>query len=149
HGYEGQGPDHSSARKERLLQLSAGDNMIVAEPSTPANHFHLLRRQAYQRPRRPLVVCTPKQLLRLRAATSTVEGFPSGRLQPLLGDTPAAPQTENRMLTWSCRAYYALHAERNKRENEPTAQVRLEQSWPHHAWALDVELRRSSGAELV
>jgi len=70
HGYEGQGPDHSSARIERYLQLFAEDNMTVAYPSTPASHFHLLRRQAYARPRRPLIVFAPKSMLRLKAASS-------------------------------------------------------------------------------
>jgi 2-oxoglutarate decarboxylase len=70
HGFEGQGPDHSSARIERFLQLAAEDNMIIARPSTPASYFHLLRRQAYARPRKPLVVFTPKAMLRLRGATS-------------------------------------------------------------------------------
>ena len=149
HGYEGQGPDHSSARKERFLQLSAEDNMIVAEPSTPANHFHLLRRQAYQRPRRPLVVFTPKQLLRLRAATSTVEDFTSGEFQPVIGDPTADPAKVNRVLLCSGRVYYDLLAERDKREDEATALVRLEQFYPLDAEALDAELRRFSGAELV
>ncbi len=86
HGYEGQGPDHSSARIERYLQMCAQDNMIVARPSTPASYFHLLRRQAYQRPRRPLVVFTPKAMLRLRGATSPVEDFLEGRFEPVLAD---------------------------------------------------------------
>ncbi len=73
HGYEGQGPDHSSARIERYLQMCAQDNMTVARPSTPASYFHLLRRQAYARPRRPFIVFTPKAMLRLRGATSPVE----------------------------------------------------------------------------
>src|SRR5699024_5389885 len=75
HGYEGQGPDHSSARIERYLQLCAEHNMTVAEPSTPASYFHLLRRQAHARPRRPLIVFTPKSMLRMKAATSAVEDF--------------------------------------------------------------------------
>src|SRR5699024_7661001 len=124
HGYEGQGPDHSSARKERFLQLAAEDNIIVAEPSTPANYFHLLRRQAYQRPRRPLVVFTPKQLLRLRAATSSVEDFTSGAFQPVLGDTSVDPAAVNKVLLCSGRVYYDLLAERSKREDTTTALVR-------------------------
>ena len=86
HGYEGQGPDHSSARIERYLQLCAEDNMTVAYPSTPASYFHLLRRQAYARPRRPLIVFTPKSMLRLKAAASSVEDFTQGGFRPVLPD---------------------------------------------------------------
>ena len=92
HGYEGQGPDHSSARIERYLQLCAEDNMTVAYPSTPASYFHLLRRQAYARPRRPLIVFTPKSMLRLKAAASSVEDFTQGGFRPVLPDpAPARP----------------------------------------------------------
>ena len=86
HGYEGQGPDHSSARIERFLAMCAEDNMTVAYPSTPASYFHLLRRQAYARPRRPLVVFTPKSMLRLKAAASSVEDFTTGTFRPVLPD---------------------------------------------------------------
>ena len=87
HGYEGQGPDHSSARIERFLQLCAEDNMTVAYPSTPASYFHLLRRQAYARPRRPLIVFTPKSMLRLKAAASAPEDFTTGTFRPVIPDT--------------------------------------------------------------
>ena len=149
HGYEGQGPDHSSARKERFLQLAAEDNIIVAEPSTPANYFHLLRRQAYQRPRRPLVVFTPKQLLRLRAATSTVEDFTSGTFQPVIGDSTVDPGNVDRVLLCSGRVYYDLVAERTKREDNRTAIVRLEQLYPLDHEAIRAELERYSNAEFV
>ena len=86
HGYEGQGPDHSSARIERYLQLCAENNMTVAYPSTAASYFHLLRRQAYARPRTPLVVFTPKSMLRSKAAASPVEAFTQGGFQPVLAD---------------------------------------------------------------
>ncbi|WP_345713094.1 multifunctional oxoglutarate decarboxylase/oxoglutarate dehydrogenase thiamine pyrophosphate-binding subunit/dihydrolipoyllysine-residue succinyltransferase subunit, partial [Kineococcus glutinatus] len=86
HGYEGQGPDHSSGRIERFLQMCAEDNMTVAMPSTPASYFHLLRRQAYARPRRPLVVFTPKSMLRLRAAASAVEDFTTGEFQRVIDE---------------------------------------------------------------
>src|SRR6185436_1275167 len=86
HGYEGQGPDHSSARIERFLQMCAENNMTVAQPSTPASYFHLLRRQAYAKPRRPLVVFTPKSMLRLKAAASGVDDFTSGTFRPLVVD---------------------------------------------------------------
>ncbi|MDD9206148.1 multifunctional oxoglutarate decarboxylase/oxoglutarate dehydrogenase thiamine pyrophosphate-binding subunit/dihydrolipoyllysine-residue succinyltransferase subunit, partial [Georgenia sp. 10Sc9-8] len=116
HGYEGQGPDHSSGRIERFLQLCAEENMVVAQPSTPASHFHLLRRQAYDRPRRPLVVFSPKQLLRLKAAASPLEEFTDGTFRPVLGDTTeevrqAARSGEvDRVLLCSGRVYYDLTA---------------------------------------
>src|SRR5882757_1061573 len=93
HGYEGQGPDHSSARIERFLQLCAENNMTVARPSTPASYFHLLRRQAYARPRRPLIVFTPKAMLRLRGASSEVADFTSGKFEPVLDDAKATDRS--------------------------------------------------------
>ena len=87
HGFEGQGPDHSSGRIERFLQMCAEDNMTVAYPSTPASYFHLLRWHAYHEPRRPLVVFTPKSMLRLKAAASPVEDFTSGTFRPVIPET--------------------------------------------------------------
>ncbi|MFV0427447.1 MAG: multifunctional oxoglutarate decarboxylase/oxoglutarate dehydrogenase thiamine pyrophosphate-binding subunit/dihydrolipoyllysine-residue succinyltransferase subunit [Beutenbergiaceae bacterium] len=136
HGFEGQGPDHSSARIERFLQLCAEENMIVAQPSTPANHFHLLRRQAYQRPRRPLVVFTPKQLLRLKAAVSSVEDFTSGEFQPVIADTTVDPAHVDRVLMCTGRVYYDLAAERAKRADNNTAIIRVEQLYPLDRQAL-------------
>jgi 2-oxoglutarate dehydrogenase E1 component len=92
HGYEGQGPEHSSARLERYLQLSAEDNMAVAYPSTPAQYFHILRRQAIRRPLRPLVLMQPKSLLRLREATSKIEDLSNGSFRPVIDD----PMVKNR-----------------------------------------------------
>lgn len=152
HGYEGQGPDHSSARIERFLQLCAEDNMVVAQPSTPASHFHLLRRQAYQRPRKPLVVFTPKQLLRLKAAASSVEDFTSGTFQPVIGDAMPAEQAAGvtRVLMCTGRVYYDLLAERTKRGDEQTAIVRLEELYPFPGAELVSELSRyGDDAELV
>ena len=115
HGYEGQGPDHSSARIERFLQLCAEDNMTVAYPSTPASYFHLLRRQAYARPRRPLIVFTPKSMLRLKAAASSVEDFTPGGFRPVLPD-PARldPAGVTRVLLASGKVVYDLEAERDQ-----------------------------------
>jgi len=130
HGYEGQGPDHSSARVERFLQLCAEDNMIAAMPSTPASYFHLLRRQAYDRPRRPLIVFTPKSMLRLRAAQSDVEDFTTGTFQPAVGDDTVDPASVERVILCAGKVYYDLAAERDKSGDEATAIVRLEQLYP-------------------
>ena len=151
HGYEHQGPDHSSARIERFLQLSAEDNMTVAQPSTPANYFHLLRRQAYDRPRKPLIVFTPKQLLRLRAATSSVEDFTTGGFQTSIPDT-IDPAGVDRVLMCSGRVYYDLLAARTKGEHgadNRTAIVRIEQLYPLDADGLRAALAPYQGAELV
>ena len=154
HGQEGQGPDHSSARIERYLQMCAQDNMLVAQPSTPASYFHLLREHTYTRPRRPLIVFTPKQLLRLKAACSPVEDFTSGTFQPVIGETDdavlasARKQGVDRVLLCSGRVYYDLLAHRTKTEDTSTAIVRLEQLYPLKG-AIAEALAPFSGAELV
>ncbi|MDO5750152.1 MAG: multifunctional oxoglutarate decarboxylase/oxoglutarate dehydrogenase thiamine pyrophosphate-binding subunit/dihydrolipoyllysine-residue succinyltransferase subunit [Rothia sp. (in: high G+C Gram-positive bacteria)] len=131
HGYEGQGPDHSSARMERYLQLCAENNMTVAVPSTPANHFHLLRRHSQQRPFKPLVVISPKQLLRLKAAASSVEDFTQGGFQKVIGDRSGVnPANVQRVVFVSGRLYYDLEAERAKRGDSTTAIVSVEQLYP-------------------
>ncbi len=130
HGYEGQGPDHSSARIERFLQMCAENNMRVVNPSTGANHFHLLREQAYARPRRPLVVFTPKQLLRLKAAANSVEDFTQGRFQPVIPDASVAASDVKRVVLVSGRLYYDLVATRDKSGDTSTAIVRVEQLYP-------------------
>jgi len=110
HGYEGQGPEHSSARLERYLQLSAEDNMCVANPSTPAQYFHILRRQAARRPRRPLVLMQPKSLLRLVAAASKLEDLANGTFKPVLDDPVASQQRDvvQRLVFCSGHLYYEL-----------------------------------------
>ena len=155
HGQEGQGPDHSSARIERYLQMCAQDNMLVAQPSTPASYFHLLREHTYRRPRRPLIVFTPKQLLRLKAACSPVEAFTSGTFQPVIGETDdavlaaAREQGVDRVLLCSGRVYYDLLAHRTKTGDTSTAIVRLEQLYPLESSAIAEALAPFSGAELV
>ena len=155
HGQEGQGPDHSSARIERYLQMCAQDNMLVAQPSTPASYFHLLREHTYTRPRRPLIVFTPKQLLRLKAACSPVEAFTSGTFQPVIGETDdavlaaARKQGVDRVLLCSGRVYYDLLAQRTKTGDTSTAIVRLEQLYPLESSAIAEALAPFSGAELV
>jgi 2-oxoglutarate dehydrogenase E1 component len=131
HGYEGQGPDHSSARIERFLQLCAENNMTVAQPSTPASHFHLLRRQAFTRPRRPLVVFTPKSMLRLKAASSSVSEFTNGTFQPVIDDTQGLDKASvKRVILCSGKIYWDLMAELEKRGDKSIAVVRIEQLYP-------------------
>ena len=150
HGYEGQGPDHSSARIERFLQMCAEDNMTVAYPSTPASYFHLLRRQAYARPRRPLIVFTPKSMLRLKAAASMPEDFTTGTFRPVLPDREGATSgTVDRVLLAAGKAVHELEAERTKRGDTRTAILRLEQYYPLPAQELATELEKYPEAELV
>ncbi len=150
HGYEGQGPDHSSARIERYLQMCAQDNMIVARPSTPASYFHLLRRQAYQRPRRPLIVFTPKAMLRLRGATSPVEDFLEGRFEPVLDDDRGLDRgAVTRVLLHAGKIHWDLRAELDKNPNPEIALVRLEQYYPAPIDELNSVLESYPNAELV
>jgi 2-oxoglutarate decarboxylase len=151
HGYEGQGPDHSSARIERYLQLCAEDNMTVAYPSTPASHFHLLRRQAFARPRRPLVVFTPKSMLRLKAASSMPQDFTTGTFRPVLPDSRVLPDGNavTRVLLCSGKVVWELEAERDKRGDDRTAILRVEQLAPIPAQELAHELRDYPNAEVV
>jgi len=150
HGYEGQGPDHSSARIERFLQMCAEDNMTVAYPSTPASYFHLLRRQAYARPRRPLIVFTPKSMLRLKAASSGPEDFTTGTFRPVLPD-PANLDGNGvtRVLLASGKVVYDLEAAREKAGDQATAIVRVEQLAPLPAHDIAHELNKYPDAEVV
>ena len=150
HGYEGQGPDHSSARIERYLQLCAENNMTVARPSTPASYFHLLRRQAYARPRRPLIVFTPKSMLRLRGATSEVSEFTTGKFEPVLDDVAATDKAAiKRVVLHAGKIHYDLLAEVEKRQQKDVALVRLEQYYPLPKAQLDEVLAQYPNAELV
>ena len=150
HGYEGQGPDHSSGRIERFLQLCAEDNMIVAQPSTPANYFHLLRRQAYARPRKPLVVFTPKSMLRLRGATSPVEDFTSGYFREVIDDARITDRAAvRRVVLHSGKLHYELKQQLEKSGDETIALVRLEQYYPLPAHELQTVLAQYPNAELV
>ena len=150
HGYEGQGPDHSSARIERYLQLCAENNMTVARPSTPASYFHLLRRQAYARPRRPLIVFTPKAMLRLRGATSAVSEFTSGRFEPVIDDPTITDRSAvRRVVIVAGKLYYDLVAEVEKRQLKDVALVRLEQYYPLPRAQLDTVIGQYPDAELM
>lgn len=129
HGFEGQGPEHSSARLERFLQLCAEDNIQVAYPTTPGQIFHLLRRQVVRSYRKPLVVMSPKGLLRHPDVTSTLSELASGSFQRVLAD-PNPPKQVQRILLCSGRVYYDLAAFRAEREQQDALIVRIEQLYP-------------------
>ena len=148
HGYEGQGPDHSSARIERFLQLCAENNMTVARPSTPASYFHLLRRQAYSRPRKPLIVFTPKAMLRLRGAASDVSDFTSGTFDTVIDDVRGLDKSAvARVILTSGKVYYDVKAELDKNPNDRVAVVRVEQYYPFPGDALKSVLSQYPNAE--
>ncbi len=135
HSHEGQGPDHTSGRIERYLQLCAEDNMRVAVPTTPANYFHVLRRQGLSSKKKPLVVFTPKSLLRHRLAVSGVDEFTTGRFEPVLADrgidgTPLDPAGVTRVLLCAGKVFYDLVQARAERRITDTAIVRMEQLYP-------------------
>ena len=130
HGYEGQGPDHSSARVERFLQMCAQDNMTVAMPSTPASYFHLLRWQVLSHLTRPLVIFTPKSLLRAKQAVSSKEDFTSGTFQPILLDPRHEGPQITKVLLCSGKVYYDLAAYREEHGLHDTAILRFERLYP-------------------
>ncbi len=130
HGQEGQGPEHSSCRVERFLALAADDNMQIVSPSTPAQFFHLLRRQVQRPWRKPLVVLTPKSFLRHPLATSTLDELATGRFQRVIPDATTDPSGVRRILLCSGKVYYELRAEREKRQRHDTALARVEQFYP-------------------
>jgi 2-oxoglutarate dehydrogenase E1 component len=132
HGYEGQGPEHSSARLERYLQLSAEDNMTVAYPSTPAQYFHVLRRQAMRRPRKPLVLMQPKSLLRMPEAASKLEDLTNGSFRPVIDD-PIASQNRDavqRMVFCTGKIYYDLTSGGDRPPNVAIVRVEELAPWP-------------------
>ncbi len=150
HGYEGQGPDHSSARIERYLQLCAENNMTVARPSTPASYFHLLRRQAYARPRRPLIVFTPKAMLRLRGATSEIADFTQGRFEPVFDDNRLGDKSAvKRVIVTAGKIYYDIIAELEKRQEQAIAVVRMEQFYPLPISEMNAVLEQYPKADIV
>ncbi|WHZ23807.1 MAG: 2-oxoglutarate dehydrogenase E1 component [Nitrospira sp.] len=137
HGFEGQGPEHSSARLERFLELAVNDNLQIVNPTTPAQYFHALRRQALRRWRKPLVVMAPKSLLRHPQAVSPLEDLEQGRFRRILLDRSAAPDRVDRVLLCSGKIYYDLARRRDELKRTDVAIVRIEQLYPLH----DDELR--------
>ncbi|MFJ8439712.1 multifunctional oxoglutarate decarboxylase/oxoglutarate dehydrogenase thiamine pyrophosphate-binding subunit/dihydrolipoyllysine-residue succinyltransferase subunit [Kitasatospora griseola] len=150
HGMEGQGPDHSSARPERFLALCAQDNMTVAMPTLPSNYFHLLRWQAHNPHHKPLVVFTPKSMLRLKAAASSSSEFMSGSFRPVIGDSTVDPAQVRKVVITSGKFYYDLEAARTERGVTDTAIVRVERLYPLPIAELQEELARyGEGVQFV
>ncbi|MBC7131536.1 MAG: 2-oxoglutarate dehydrogenase E1 component [Roseovarius sp.] len=159
HGYEGQGPEHSSARLERFLTMCGADNWIVANCTTPANYFHILRRQLYRTFRKPLILMTPKSLLRHKMAVSKAEDFTTGSsFHRLLRDDAEGGQSGTklvadkkirRVVMCSGKVYYDLLEERDKRGIDDVYLLRVEQFYPFPAMSMVKELERFKGAEMV
>jgi 2-oxoglutarate dehydrogenase E1 component len=144
HGYEGQGPEHSSARIERFLQLAARDNIQICQPSTAAQYFHLLRRQAMRAWRKPLVVFTPKSMLRTPASSSALAELSAARFRPVIPDS--GDGTATRVLLCTGKIGHELEAERKRRKDESTAIVFLEQLYPFPEPELAAEMDRHANA---
>jgi 2-oxoglutarate dehydrogenase E1 component len=148
HGYEGAGPEHSSARLERFLELAAEDNIQVCYPTTPAQIFHLLRRQVVRGFRKPLIVMTPKSLLRRPEAVSSLDELASGRFQRLLPDT-VKPAGVKRLLLCSGKVYYDLVAEREKQQDPSIAILRVEQLYPFPRAEIEAQMKAMSSLEEI
>ena len=143
HGYEGQGPDHSSARIERFMTMTADDAFVVAQPSTPASYFHLLRRHSLGEEHRPLIVFTPKSMLKRKEAASRPEDFTSGSFRPFMADDQADVESVDTLLMCSGRVTWDLMVERAKRENPSRfAIARIEQLYPRPVEEIQAEIAR-------
>ncbi len=146
HGYEGQGPEHSSARIERFLQLCAENNMQVCQPTTPAQIFHLLRRQMIRMFRKPLVIMTPKSLLRNKEAVSSLKDLASGEFRTVLGDPSVEASRVRRVVICTGKVYYDLLAARRERRLNDVALLRIEQLYPFPHKAFAAELKKFASA---
>ncbi|TNW09573.1 2-oxoglutarate dehydrogenase E1 component, partial [Xylella fastidiosa] len=146
HGYEGQGPEHSSARLERFLQLCALENMLVCVPTTPAQAFHMIRRQMRMSTRKPLIVMTPKSLLRHKLAVSTLDELANGKFQHIIPDDAADPKHVKRIVMCAGKVYYDLFENQQKRSQNDVAIIRIEQLYPFPRALLASELKRFNKA---
>ena len=148
-GYEGQGPEHSNARPERYLQLAADYNIIVANVTEPSNFFHLLRRQLAWPSRKPLIVMSPKSLLRHPKVVSPTSEFTTGSFRELLPDTVVDAKKVKRVLLCSGKIYYDLSQYREENKRQDVAIVRIEQLYPFPDLQLDDELEKYPEADYV
>ncbi|MFZ2988504.1 2-oxoglutarate dehydrogenase E1 component, partial [Ideonella sp.] len=148
HGYEGQGPEHSSARLERFMQLSADNNMQVVQPTTASQIFHLLRRQMVRQFRKPLIIMTPKSLLRNKDATSPLSEFTKGEFRTVIGDTKADLDAAKvkRVIACSGKVYYDLVKRREEKKTADVAIIRVEQLYPFPHKAFAAEIKKYPGA---
>ncbi|MGV3641000.1 MAG: 2-oxoglutarate dehydrogenase E1 component [Adhaeribacter sp.] len=148
HGYEGQGPEHSNARPERFLQLSAEYNIVVANVTTPANIFHVLRRQLAWSFRKPLIIMSPKSMLRHPLCVSPLEDFTSGSFKEVIGDGYAVAKSVKKVLLCTGKLYYELLEEQQNNQRQDVAIVRVEQLHPFPHTQLDAELSKYPGAQV-
>jgi 2-oxoglutarate dehydrogenase E1 component len=149
HGYEGQGPEHSNARPERFLQLAAENNMIVANLTTAANIFHLLRRQVMWDFRKPCVVMSPKSLLRHEGVASPMKDFTAGTFKEVLDDPNAVAKDVKRVILCSGKIFFDLQEVQQKKKIKDAAIVRIEQLHPFPEKQLNAVLKKYKGAKLV
>jgi 2-oxoglutarate dehydrogenase E1 component len=151
HGYEGQGPEHSSARLERFLQSCANNNIRVCNITTPANFFHALRRQVHGKDRKPLIVMSPKSVLRNKAATSTLADFSDLNFRPLIAETNKleAADKVRKAVFCSGKVYYDLLEARETKKINDVALIRLEQLYPFPKEELQAELKKYKNAEII
>jgi 2-oxoglutarate dehydrogenase E1 component len=151
HGYEGQGPEHSSARLERFMQLAADHNMQIVQPTTASQVFHLLRRQMVRQFRKPLVIMTPKSLLRAKDATSPLSEFTKGEFKTVIGPTRAEvePDKVKRIVACSGKVAYDLIKYRDQRKAWDVAILRVEQLYPFPHKAFAAEMKRFPNATEV
>ena len=150
HGYEGQGPEHSSARVERYLQLASDHNMLIMQPTTAAQIFHLLRRQMLGTVRKPLIIFTPKSLLRNKSASSPLQALSEGVFLPVIGETDAIEASDvRRIILCTGKVYYELHKKRSEKQLKHVALIRVEQLYPFPEKELEVQMNRYPSAEEI
>jgi 2-oxoglutarate dehydrogenase E1 component len=150
HGYEGQGPEHSSARVERFMQLAADTNMQIVQPTTASQIFHVLRRQMVRNLRKPLIIFTPKSLLRHKDATSTLAEFTKGGFQTIIPEIKDIKADKvKRIVVCSGKVYYDLSKKREENGHDDTVLLRLEQLYPFPHKAFAAELKKYPNATEV